>query len=189
MPRKIAWFVAAVLSLAGVAYFLTQRPQPQQIVGTPIPNLPVTPTFTPALIPETISIEDSPLKESVIAAGDYLIRQQLVNGELSYQVDFLTGERSYTPSHIRLMAGTGSLYTVCRVSGDLKYCEAGDLALDHYMGLLISDPQKFTGTCLYTDGGCPLGGGSPPSFWHPGTPADSLAATQTLPLRGILTHP
>lgn len=158
MPRKIGWVVAAVLSLAGVAYFLTQRSQPQQIVDTAIPNLPATPTFTPALIPETISIEDSPLKDSVIAAGDYLIHQQLVNGELSYQVDFMTGERSYTPSYVRLMAGTGSLYTVCRVSGDSKYCEAGDLALDHYMGLLISDPQKFTGTCLYTDGGCPLGG-------------------------------
>jgi len=158
MPRKIAWIVAVVVSLAGVAYFLNQRSQPQQVVGTPLPNLPATPTFTPARIPETIEIEDSPLKDSVIAAGDYLIRQQLVNGELSYQVDFMTGERSYTPSYVRLMAGTGSLYTVCRVSGDSKYCQAGDLALDHYMGMLLSDPQKFTGTCLYTDGGCPLGG-------------------------------
>ena len=121
-------------------------------------NVALTPTFTPALVPETIPIEDSPLKDSIIAAGDYLVRQQLPNGELSYQVDFMTGERSYSPSYIRLIAGTGSLFTVCRVSDDLKYCEAGDLALDHYLELLVSDPENFTGTCLYTEGNCQLGG-------------------------------
>lgn len=157
MPRKIAWVVTVVLAIAAAVFFLAQS-QPQQVDAVPSPNLPATPTFTPARIPETIPIEKGPLKDSVVAAGDYLIRQQLVNGELSYQVDFLTGERSYTPSYVRLMAGTGSLYTVCRVSGDSKYCEAGDLALNHYMDMLLSDPQKFTGTCLYTDGGCPLGG-------------------------------
>jgi hypothetical protein len=117
-----------------------------------------TATTTPAPIPKTIPIEDSPLKDSIVAAGDYLARQQLLNGELSYQVDFMTGERSYTPSYIRLVAGTGSLYTVCRVSGDSKYCDAGDRALDHYLELLVSDPEHFTGTCLYTNGNCQLGG-------------------------------
>jgi hypothetical protein len=160
MPKKIVFVIVGALAFAGTTFFWAKESRPPEVVlpAPTVSNLPATPTFTPALIPETIPIEDSPLKDSIIAAGDYLIRQQLVNGELSYQVDFMTGERSYTPSYVRLMAGAGSLYTVCRVSGDSKYCEAGDLALDHYMGLLISDPQKFTGTCLYTDGGCPLGG-------------------------------
>jgi len=160
MPKKIIFIIVGALAFAGTTFFWAKGSRPPEVVlPTPtVSNLPATPTFTPALIPEIIPIEDSPLKDSIIAAGDYLIRQQLVNGELSYQVDFMTGERSYTPSYIRLMAGAGSLYTVCRVSDDSKYCEAGDLALDHYLGMLISDPQKFTGTCLYTDGGCPLGG-------------------------------
>jgi hypothetical protein len=56
------------------------------------------------------------------------------------------------------MAGTGSLFTVCRVSGDLKYCNAGDLGLEHYLELLVTDPSKFRGTCFYTEGICQLGG-------------------------------
>jgi hypothetical protein len=118
----------------------------------------LTPIKPPALVPEIIPIEDNPLKDSIIAAGDYLVRQQLPNGELSYQVDFMTGERSYSPSHIRLMAGNGTLYTVCRVSGDLKYCNAGDLALNHYLELLVSNPEQFKGTCFYAEGSCQLGG-------------------------------
>ena len=160
MPKKIGWIIVGVLILVGAVFFMMQRPLPEQAppVTTSPPNLPATPTFTPALIPQTIPIENSPLKDSIIAAGDYLVRQQLVNGELSYQVDFMTDERAYTPSYIRLVAGAGSLYTVCRVSGNSKYCEAGDLALDHYLEMLVSDPNRFTGTCLYTNGGCPLGG-------------------------------
>lgn len=160
MPKKIVLVIVGVLAFAGTTFFWAKESSPPEVVlPTPtVSHLPATPTFTPALIPETISIEDGPLKDSIIAAGDYLVRQQLVNGELSYQVDFMTGERSYTPSYVRLIAGAGSLYTVCRVSDNSKYCEAGDLALDHYLDMLLSDPQKFTGTCLYTNGGCPLGG-------------------------------
>lgn len=158
MPKKTILAIVSVLALAGAAFFLARGNQPPKSDATPVSNLPLTPTFTPALVPETIAIEDSPLRDSIIAAGDYLVRQQLVNGELSYQVNILTGEREYTPSDLRLIAGAGSLYTVCRVSGDSKYCEAGDRALDHYLENLISDPQNFTGTCLYTNGGCPLGG-------------------------------
>ncbi len=158
MPKKIVFVIVGVLVLAGATFFLAKGNQPEAVPTPAVSNLPLTPTFTPALIPQTIPIEDSPLKDSIIAAGDYLVRQQLVNGELSYQADFMTGERSYTPSYVRLIAGAGSLYTVCRVSGDSKYCHAGDLALDHYLEMLISDPQNFTGTCLYTNGGCPLGG-------------------------------
>ena len=160
MPKKIVFVIVGVLAFAGTTFFWAKGSRPPEVIlPTPtVSKLPATATFTPALIPETISIEDSPLKDAIIASGDYLIRQQLVNGELSYQVDFMTGDRSYTPSYMRLMAGAGSLYTVCRVSGDTKYCEAGDLALDHYLDWLLSDPQKFTGTCLYMNGGCPLGG-------------------------------
>ena len=155
--RKILLFIVVALGLLSAAIFWGMERSPAAPVA-PTMNVALTPTFTPALIPETISIEDSPLKDSIIAAGDYLVRQQLPNGELSYQVDFMTGERSYSPSYIRLIAGTGSLFTVCRVSGDSKYCEAGDLALDHYLELLVSDPKNFTGTCLYTNGNCQLGG-------------------------------
>jgi hypothetical protein len=107
---------------------------------------------------QTISLPNGPLKQSVIAAGEYLVRQQISNGELSYQVDFMTGAREYSPSYPRLIGGAGALYTVCRVSGDPAYCQAGDLALDHYLNLLISEPDQFKGACLYTSGLCQLGG-------------------------------
>src|SRR6185369_530246 len=72
-----------------------------------------TPTAEPIVTqPASPSLPNGPLKQSVIAAGDYLVRQQLSNGELSYQVDFQSGARQYSPSNIRLMSGTGALYTV-----------------------------------------------------------------------------
>lgn len=118
------------------------------------------PTAFPIRTPEIILIEDSPLKEAILEAGDYLIRQQLTNGELAYQVNFINNDRAYASSNIRLMGGTGSLYTVCRISGDSKYCDSGDLALNHYLENLITDSEKFKGTCFYTNGSCPLGGAS-----------------------------
>lgn len=149
-------FLLALLSISAM-FFKMKRDSP---VITVIPTVVVTPspTFTPARVPETISIEDGPLKDSIITAGDYLVRQQLANGELPYQVDFMSGERAYSPSYIRLVAGTGSIYTVCRVSGDSKYCNAGDSALEHYLEFLVSEPEKFKGTCLYTEGSCQLSG-------------------------------
>jgi len=154
--RKKYAFAIVIFVFSGTVFFwmmgINSKSSSVLVVETP------TATFTPALIPKTIPIEDSPLKDSIVAAGDYLVRQQLPNGELSYQVDFMTDERSYTPSYIRLVAGAGSLFTVCRVSGDSKYCDAGDRALDHYLELLVSDPEHFTGTCLYTNGNCQLGG-------------------------------
>ena len=155
--RKILLFILIMLGLVSIAFFWIIGNSPPAPV-TPVVDVVFTSTFTPALVPEIIPIEDSPLKDSVITAGDYLIRQQLPNGELSYQVDFMTAERSYSSSYIRLIAGAGSLFTVCRVSDDSKYCEAGDLALDHYLEMLVSDPKNFTGTCLYTNGSCQLGG-------------------------------
>jgi hypothetical protein len=118
-------------------------------------------------VPE-IAISESPavglteqersLIESVEAAGDYVIRYQLSNGELPYRVDVTTGDRDYSPSHIRLIAGTGSLFTACRVTGDTKYCVAGDQALEYYLSRLIEGGEKFRGLCLYSRGYCKIGG-------------------------------
>ncbi len=155
--KKYIWIVGLFLALAALLFFRTGRELPAASI-TSTADVPPASTPKPARTPESIPIADDPLKESILAAGDYLVRQQLPNGELSYQVDFMTGERSYSPSHVRLMGGTGALFTVCRVSGDLKYCEAGDLALDHYLEMLVTEPARFKGDCLYTEGTCQLGG-------------------------------
>lgn len=126
-------------------------------VEIPFTATPALPSF-PVRTPEVISIEDSPLKDAIIASGDYITRQQIANGELAYQVNILNDDRAYAPSDIRLMAGVGSLYMVCRVAGDGKYCNSADLALTHYLKNLVRDPERFTGACFYTNGGCPLGG-------------------------------
>lgn len=130
-----------------------------QTVEVTFTSTPVATAF-PIRTPEIISIAESELKDSILHAGDYLIRQQLPNGELAYQVNFINNDRAYASSDMRLMGGTGSLYTLCRISGDLTYCHAGDLALKHYLENLISDSQTFKGTCFYTNGSCPLGGAS-----------------------------
>jgi hypothetical protein len=153
--KKYLPAVILLLALAGILFFPRSEKPPEAVVESR-PSL--APTLPPARMPETFPIPAGDLKDSVIAAGDYLLRQQLPNGELSYQVDFMTGERAYSPSHVRLMAGTGALFTVCRVSADLEYCRAGDLALDHYLEALVTDPDRFRGTCLFAEGICPLGG-------------------------------
>ena len=155
--KKYLLVSGLVFALAGAIFLGKDWNSPAASVP-PTVDISLTPTFPPALVSEVIPVEDNPLKDSIIAAGDYLVRQQLPNGELSYQVDFMTGERSYSPSHVRLMAGTGALFTVCRVSGDSKYCDSGDLALNHYLELVVSDPEHFKGVCLYTVGNCLLGG-------------------------------
>lgn len=155
--KKYVWVAVFALALTIAVFFEVSK---KSLVAPAAPTVDIspTPTWTPAKVPVTIPIADSPLKEAVMAAGDYLVRQQLPNGELSYQVNFMSGERSYSPSYLRLMGAAGSLFTVCRVSGDSKYCDAGDLALEHYLELLISAPETFKGTCLYTSGNCQLGG-------------------------------
>lgn len=152
---KILLAIVILLALAGF-FFFSQKEDPSDV--PPVTVVSAAPTQPPARLPKTFPIPKGELKDSVIAAGDYLARQQLPNGELSYQVDFMTGERAYSPSHVRLMAGTGALYTVCRVSENLEYCQAGDLALDHYLESLVTDPDRFRGTCLFAEGICPLGG-------------------------------
>jgi hypothetical protein len=159
MASRGKYVLAAVLLLAlvSIVFFTRSEPSSEAKVTATAEASPV-PTVIPARIPKTFPIPDSDLKDLVIAAGEYLVRQQLPNGELSYQVDFLTGERAYSPSHVRLMSGTGSLFTVCRVSADMEFCQAGDLALNHYLEALVSDPDHFRGTCFYAEGICPLGG-------------------------------
>jgi hypothetical protein len=155
--KKYLLFFLLVLGSVTVIFFRIKNDSPVVSTTPTVAETPA-PTFTPARIPEIIPIEDGPLKKSIIAAGDYLVRQHLSNGELSYQINILTGDRAYSPSYIRLMAGTGSLFTVCRVSSDSKYCNAGDLALRHYLESLVSEPERFKGTCLYTEGSCQLSG-------------------------------
>ncbi|MBK8823259.1 MAG: hypothetical protein IPN58_11795 [Anaerolineales bacterium] len=158
LNRKKFFWIAGFLLVVTIVVLRGLNQNALATPATPTVDISPSPTWTPAKIPVTIRIQDGPLKNAIIDAGDYLVRQQLPNGELSYQVDFMSGERSYSPSYLRLIGGTGSLFTVCRVSGDSKYCDAGDLALEHYLEFLISEPETFKGTCLYTSGNCQLGG-------------------------------
>ncbi len=160
MSNKKVWFAFfGIVVLAGAIFLFGGKTAPvEELPAPPIAIPSATSTLTPARLPKNISIADRPLKANIIAAGEYLARQQLPNGELSYQVNFVSGERAYSPVGVRLMGGTGALYTVCRVSGDKKYCKVGDLALKRYLQALIADPKKFKGTCLYAEGGCQLGG-------------------------------
>lgn len=146
----------AVLALAGITYLWSNSDQPESPVIVP-KELP-SPTAVSAHAPEVLPLASSALRSSITVAGDYLVRQQLANGELAYQVNLITSDRSSTPSYIRLMGGTSTLYTVCRVAEDMVYCEAADRALEHYLPNLLTDPDHFKGTCLYTNGACPLGG-------------------------------
>ncbi|HCR70047.1 MAG TPA: hypothetical protein DIW23_01265 [Anaerolineae bacterium] len=157
--NSVVFVFSVVKSLSLILFFglsacANQNPTQVQIPATSI----AIPTTFPIRTPEIISIENSPLKNSIITSGDYLIRQQLPNGELAYQVNILNDDRAYASSDIRLMSGTGALYTICRVSSDSKYCASADLALNHYLENLISNPEHFTGTCFYANGICPLGG-------------------------------
>ncbi len=158
MQKRVIPFLFFVLgALAGASYFLF-NPATKAPEAPSVDLVSETPAILSADLPNTLPLGDSPLKRNIVIAGDYLIRQQLVNGELAYQVNVMTGDRSSTPSNLRLMNGVSALYTVCRVSGDAVYCEAGDKALTHYLPGLFSDPEHFKGMCLYSNGNCPLGG-------------------------------
>lgn len=159
MPKRNIFVIVSLLALAGTTFFFAGEKNAEPSIGEVYEMLPTAlPTPTPVPVPETFPVNTTPLKSAVIKAGEYLVRQQLPNGELSYQVNILNNERTYSPSHLRLVAGTGALFTVCRVSGNAAFCDAGDRALEHYLELLVSDPQGFKGTCFYTNGNCPLGG-------------------------------
>jgi hypothetical protein len=106
-----------------------------------------------------IAAETDALLASITAAGDYMVQYQEANGELLYRVDILDGKTNFNPSNIRLIAGTGSLFTVCRVTGDDKYCHAGDKALYHYLNnLTIDGGDLFGGSCFTSGGTCKIGG-------------------------------
>lgn len=157
MQKRIILIVISILALAGITYFWSQSDStvPQ---GDATQAASAIPTNLSANAPQSLPLKSDPLKNSIFKAGDYLIRQQLANGELAYQVNILTHDRSSTPSNIRLMGGVGTLYTVCRVTEDSTYCDAADRALEHYLPNLLTDPERFKGTCLYANGACPLGG-------------------------------
>lgn len=156
MRKRIIPVIIGILALAGTTYLWINSNAPEtQTIFTEEPPIP---TAISARAPQVLPLANSPLKASITSAGNYLVRQQLTNGELAYQVNILTNDRSSTPSYIRLMGGTGALYTVCRVAEDAVYCEAGDRALKKYLPNLIADADHFKGTCLYTNGACPLGG-------------------------------
>jgi len=139
MQKRIIPILIAILIVAGGVYFWTRLTQPEiqtlpEDIVTPIP------TALSAHAPNVLPLATSPLKKSITSAGDYLLRQQLPNGELAYQVNIFTNDRSSTPSNLRLMGGVSALYTVCRVSKDSTYCEAADRSLEHYLPNLLTDP-------------------------------------------------
>lgn len=149
------------LVIAGATLLVVALGVSSSLGAFPRPSQPPAPTPTAQRLiekPQTLALAEDPLKASILAAGEYIVRQQLENGELAYQVDFKTNQREYSPSIIRLMGGTGALYTVCRVSGSMKYCQAGDRALTRYLDSLVTEPKRFTGSCLYTNGVCELSG-------------------------------
>ncbi|MCZ2121279.1 MAG: hypothetical protein LC108_03340, partial [Anaerolineales bacterium] len=105
------------LVIAGATLLVVALGVSSSLGAFPRPSQPPAPTPTPTaqrLIekPQTLALAEDPLKASILAAGEYIVRQQLENGELAYQVDFKTNQREYSPSIIRLMGGTGALYTV-----------------------------------------------------------------------------
>ncbi|NOH01134.1 MAG: hypothetical protein HND47_03745 [Chloroflexi bacterium] len=106
MQKRFVLIVISLLALVFAAFFLGNgkgtSPAVQPTMEVALPTQTVAPAHAPTIIP----IEDSPLKKALIAAGDYLVRQQLANGELAYQVNVLTDDRSSTPSYIRLVGGT-----------------------------------------------------------------------------------
>ncbi|NWF64998.1 MAG: hypothetical protein HXY38_11905 [Chloroflexi bacterium] len=156
--RIIPIFIGILVLLTGTTYFWVNSTAPKE----PQPEMAAVATRVSTAIsanaPKTLPLGSSPLKHNIISAGDYLVRQQLANGELAYQVNVLTDERASTPSYIRLIGGVSALYTVCRVAEDSLYCEAGDRAIKRYLSNLLADPTRFTGACLYANGACPLGG-------------------------------
>lgn len=156
MRKRSVSILIAILALAGTTYLWANSTTPE-VPATSTEEVAL-PTASSAHAPQLLPLANNPLKASITAAGNYLIRQQLANGELAYQVNILTHDRSSTPSYIRLIGGVSALYTVCRVAEDMSYCEAGDRAFEHYLPNLLTDPGHFKGTCLYTNGVCPLGG-------------------------------
>lgn len=157
MQKRIIPILIGVLIVASAVYFGI-RSNPPEIQTSLVSTVTSIPTAVSAHAPTVLPLANSPLKKSITSAGDYLLRQQLPNGELAYQVNLFTNDRSSTPSNLRLMGGVSALYTVCRVSEDSTYCEAADRALEHYLPNLLTDLERFKGTCLYTNGVCPLGG-------------------------------
>lgn len=151
-----------VVILAAVAAAAGCGDRSHAVTPPPIPENSREPGANAAGQPGDLVLGDSAfstaLVESIAAAGDYMVKYQLANGAISYRVSILDNERDYSPSHIRLIAGTGSLFTVCRVTGEEKYCQAGDKALDYYLERVVAGGSVFGGACFYSNGYCKIGG-------------------------------
>lgn len=154
------YWVIVDVAIALVAAFLLLR-YVVPLVGPRQAELPpAEPVDVEALRasgPQSPEAWEQALTDSITAAGDYLVRYQLSNGELPYQVDVTTGSRDGSVSMIRMVAGAGSLYTVCRVTGDESYCAAGDVSLARYLDQNV-EVEGVPGVCFYSRGRCTLGG-------------------------------
>ena len=133
-----------------------------EVVSPPVSGTERDPGATTSGTPYQLATSDSELSqqliESIRAAGDYIVKYQLESGALTYRIDLLDNNRDYSPSHIRLIAGTGALFNVCRVTGDEKYCQAGDKALAYYLTRVTDGGDLFEGACFYSAGYCKIGG-------------------------------
>lgn len=154
------WLWAAVdVAIVGLAVFvLVGVTTPQEIAGlfAPRPHR-VDVEALRAAAPSTTEEWEEALTASIAAGGDYLVRHQLSNGELPYELYVVDGQDYVEPSGIRLVAGAGSLFTVCRVTGDQAYCRAGDAALARYFGHVV-EREGMPGACFYSEGMCRVGG-------------------------------
>ena len=154
------WLWAAIdVAIVGLAVFVLVRvTTPQEIAGlfAPRPRR-VDVAALRASAPSTTEEWEEALTASIAAGGDYLVKHQLSNGELPYELYVVDGQDYVEPSGIRLVAGAGSLFTVCRVTGDQEYCQAGDAALARYFGHVV-EREGMPGACFYSEVMCREGG-------------------------------
>ena len=92
MQKRIIPILIGIFALAGIAYFWLKSAAPQT-QSSSFESIASTPTAISSHAPEVLPLANSPLKASITAAGDYLVRQQLANGELAYQVNLQTNDR------------------------------------------------------------------------------------------------
>ncbi len=107
--------------------------------------------------PVPIRIADDPLVDAMLAAGDFVVRQQLPNADLTYQIDVTTGNRRHLPVSVRQLATVGGLYVLCEVADAPMYCATADRALQYYWKDIVPVPEPYEGKCYSSYGGCTTG--------------------------------
>ncbi len=159
--RKDLTYLAVIAGLVIVAVVLIVSRSGRRLISGPAVTAAPPAEATRSDLHLTMQAGSAELEQmlttSIVAAADYLARNQLSNGELPYRVFVPEGNRGASPSVIRLVAGSGSLYATCQVAGDDTYCQAADRALALYLNNLI-DGDHFPGVCLYGSGRCSVGG-------------------------------